>query len=196
MSRRSFACLSALIASSLAVALLFAPWVGAEEDPWTADEPSKARFKDLDEHRRSEATLEERTREAGSLDERKAEARAPGTGVRPGDPDDRPAAPGGIDDREIRPKRLSELPRERRPGPLDFPRPDPESWAPTDDPQVERLRSEYLAARERADSAIAEYDEMRDENHPRGEPRLEIVRERNAAIDALREAAEALRRAE
>lgn len=178
--------------------LLLAFAGGAQaEDVWKADEPSQGRFEDPEEHGRSAATLEERTREPGSLEGREASARKPGASIEPGDPDDAPAAAGRPEDRVVSPSRLGELQKERRgAGALDFPRPDPATWTPTRDPELQRLRAAYRAASERAEAAIARYDEMRDENHPRGEARLEIVRERNAAIEALREATAALQRAD
>lgn len=181
----------------VAVALLLCGGPAAAEDVWRADEPARSAAGDPDQHDRSEATLEGRTREAGRLDDRMAESGdLEGRRATAGDPE-ATAEASDPDARETGSRRLGDLPESPpHAGPIPFETPSPASWAPSSDPDVLAARERYRRALRRARQAIAEYDEMRDQNHPRGEPRLRIERERDASIEALRKAKEALARLE
>lgn len=67
--------------------------------------------------------------------------------------------------------------------------PDPAVWRPAPDDETKAARETFLSARRRAERAVEAYEDMRQENYPRGERRLEIEAERDEALLLLREAA-------
>ncbi len=102
-----------------------------------------------------------------------------------------------IDDHMAESEDLTDLP-EARPDsdddPIDLP--GQSRWQPTTDPEVVIARNNLLRTEQRAATAKAAYGDMLKRNYPRGEARVRIVNERDAAIKALDEAKRALAAAE
>lgn len=185
-----------LLAASV-VAMLW-PLASSASDVWDADEPAQGAPVDPQARERSGTTLEERVRPAGDLESRTVESGSlEGRGATAGDPEPSARAASGPEARESSSRRLGELPEAAAgEGPIPFELPDPASWEPTSDPELRAARQDFRVALDRAESAIAAYSEMRDRNYPRGEERIEIVRERDESLRALRAAKRALEAAE
>jgi hypothetical protein len=74
--------------------------------------------------------------------------------------------------------------------------PGQSEWETTTDPQVLVARKHLLRAQQRARNARTVYGDMMERNYPRGAARIQIVKERDASMEALREAKSALSAAE
>ena len=127
---------------------------------------------------------DEITVEAGSIDGREARAK---------DPDANVVEAGRIDGLIEEGESLSELP----PAAPDTSLPSLEipgkaQWGDTTDPAVLVARKRLVRAQARARAAVDAYGEMLQRNYPRGEARLRIVHERDAAVEAFEQARRAL----
>ncbi len=69
-------------------------------------------------------------------------------------------------------------------------------WEPTTDPSVLVARKHLVRAQQRARNARTVYGDMMEQNYPRGAARIQIVKERDASMEALRETKSALATAE
>lgn len=69
-------------------------------------------------------------------------------------------------------------------------------WETTTDPTVLVARKHLARAQQRARNARTVYGDMMEQNYPRGAARIRIVKERDASMEALREAKSALAAAE
>ena len=74
--------------------------------------------------------------------------------------------------------------------------PGQSEWKTTMDPEVLVARKHLLRAQQRASNARTVYGDMMERNYPRGAARIQIVKERDASMEALREAKSALSAAE
>jgi hypothetical protein len=66
------------------------------------------------------------------------------------------------------------------------------SWELTNDPAVQAARDNLVKAQERASAARTTYGDMMERNYPRGQARLDIVKERDTSMQALEKAKAAL----
>lgn len=108
-------------------------------------------------------------------------------GAKPVDPDALETGTRDPDDLPVEPE-----PPDPDTGPLALPGQD--EWEETDDADVAAARAALRQAQARAEQAIGSYRRMIRRNHPRGEARAEIVRERNEALEAVERAKAKLRR--
>lgn len=168
----------------------------ADRDVWKGDDPARGGSSDPDDHERTPLRLEDQKAKAGELDEsrRARPGRVQDRGVKPRDPDERKARSRDPDELETRSRALGDLPasppgRSRLESVLGRRLPDPATWKPAPDDETEAARESFLAARRRAERAVEAYEDMRQENYPRGERRLAIERERDEALRRLGEAA-------
>ena len=168
----------------------------ADRDVWKGDDPARGGASDPDDHRRTPLRLEDQKAKTGDLDaSREARpGRVQDRGVRPRDPDERKARSRDPDELETRSRSLGDLPasppdRSRLESALGRRLPNPGDWKPAADDETEAAREAFLAARGRAERAVEAYEDMRQENYPRGERRLAIERERDEALLRLGEAA-------
>jgi hypothetical protein len=170
----------------------------ASADVWAADDPGRTSSGDLEPHTSESESPDDRTVESRDLsDATTGDPEARMREATAGEPEPARTDVSGPAARETSADDLSALDvRGPHEGWADFEVPDPATWRPTDDPAVRAARADVRAAIERARAAVARYAEMRDRNHPRGDPRLAIVAERDAALEALREAVQALDAAE
>jgi hypothetical protein len=65
-------------------------------------------------------------------------------------------------------------------------------WGPTTDPEILAARKNLVRVQKRASTAREAYGEMMHRNYPRGAARVRIVEERDASMQALEEAKQAL----
>lgn len=115
---------------------------------------------------------------AGQLDDHVAEAEDP-------------------DDRTVGSEDLTDLPAARPDSEDDsIEAPGQTRWATTTDPEVVIARDAVVRAERRAAAAENAYGEMRQNDYPRGDARVRIVKERDEARRGLEEARRALAAAE
>lgn len=100
---------------------------------------------------------------------------------------------GELEEHEAQSRNLTDL-AETRPdvGAEDIEMPGQADWAPSTDPDIIRARKDLRQAQKRARRAREVYGRAQQNDYPRGEPRLRINREYDAAMQALEEAKRAV----
>ncbi len=111
--------------------------------------------------------------------------------------DDHEAGSENPDDRTVGSEDLNDLPAARPDsGEESIEAPGQARWEATTDPEVVIARDKLVRAERRATAADKAYGEMRQNNYPRGDARVRIVKERDEAMQGLEEAKRALATAE
>jgi hypothetical protein len=180
----------------LALALGALPAQAEAEDGWVDDEAAETTAGEIEEHEEQSQNPDDMT--AGSRDPdamtTQSETMA-GRETRSQDPD--AMVTGSSREDEVTGEDLTDL-REVAPDrgfvPIDVP--GQHDWQPTTNPEVLQARKRLLRAEKRAEAAQTAYGDMMMRNYPRGEARIRIVNERDAAMEALEEAKRELTAAE
>jgi hypothetical protein len=179
-------------------AVLLAIGQGAIAAGWQEDEPERTEAGQLDDYETSSEDPDART--TGSAEAQVVDAEDPDREeASAGEMGDRMAAPGDLERQTTESRSLTNLPldesgAEAEPIPIEVP--GQSEWEPTTDPDVLVARRNLVRAQSRARAAIAAYGDMRRDDYPRGEARIRIVEERDAAVEALEAAKRALAEAE
>lgn len=181
-------------------AAAFALMTGVEPavaDDWRGDEPERAEAGRLEDHEASSEDLEDRV--VGSRDMDVVGAEDPeDMRASSGDMEDRLAAPGDLERQTVRSRSLTNLKTDddSESAPVAIEVPGQSEWEPATDPDVVVARQHLVRAQSRARNAIAVYGRMRRNDYPRGDARVRIIEERDAALEALEAAKRALAEAE
>jgi hypothetical protein len=162
--------------------------VGAEG--WSGDDAAETTAGDLDDHEAQSENPDGLTTDSRNPDDMVVGSETmEGRVVGAEDPDSMVAAPGVLDQHEATSENLSDLPNVKPDaGYVEIEVPGQADWEPTTDPQVLLARQNLLRAEARARAAITTYGDAERRDYPRGQARVRIVEERNAAMAALEEA--------
>jgi hypothetical protein len=180
----------------LALALGALPGLADAEDGWVDDEAAETTAGEIEEHEESSQNPDDMT--TGSHDPDAMTTRSgtmAGREARSDDPD--AMVTGSSREDEVAGEDLTDLPDvapDRGFVPIDVP--GQHDWPPTTNPEVLQARKRLLRAEKRAEAAQTAYGNMMMSNYPRGEARIRIVNERDAAMEALEEAKRELTAAE
>jgi hypothetical protein len=182
-----------LAAIVLALSLAALPYL-AGADGWTGDDAARTTAGQLDDHEASSKNPDDMTAESHDPDDMVAESENPDDMVAESeDPDSMVVQAGQMEDHEATSENLTNL-REAKPDPGFVPIevPGQADWEPATNPQVLIARKHLIVAQDRARAAITTYGDAQRRDYPRGEPRVRITQERDAAMKALEEAKRAL----
>jgi hypothetical protein len=193
MDGRSLWCLGRWTVVLLTLSLTASVGLAAAEHSEGAD-AAIAAPESLEERQAQPGDLESRTVGAGDPDESTVEAGTiEGREARAEDPEASVAEAGRLEGRIAESESLSNLPPAAPDtGATSLEIPGQDDWRDTTDPEVVVARKRLVRAQARARAARDTYAEMLQRNYPRGEARLRIVHERDAAIAAFEQARRAL----
>lgn len=170
----------------------------AEAEGWGDSEATETSAGNLDQHEEESRSPDGMTVESQNPDDMVVESeRMDGRVVDAENPAAMVAPSGQMDGREVTSEGFSD-PHQVAPdaGAVSIMVPGQADWVPTTDPQVLLARQHLVRAQERARAAITAYGDAEERNYPRGQARIRIVNERDAAMQALEEAKRALAEAE
>ena len=181
----------------LAIALAFLPSAAAAEG-WIDDEAEETTAGDMDHHESESKDPDDMTTGSRDPDEMTTEAGTmAGREAQSQDPDGMVTTAQDMDQHEESAEDLTDL-ETARPDPgfeaIDVP--GQAEWEPTTDPNVLIARQNLLRAEKRARAARTAYGDMMQRDYPRGQARIRIVNERDAAMKGLEEAKQALEAAD
>ncbi len=182
-----------LAAIVLALSLGALPCV-AGADGWSGDDAARTTAGQLDDHEASSENPDEMTTESHDPDDMLADTENPDDMVAESeDPDSMVVRAGQIANHEATSENLTNL-REAKadPGFVPIEVAGQADWEPATNPQVLVARKHLIVAQDRARAAITTYGDAERDNYPRGEARIRITKERDAAMKALEEAKQAL----
>ena len=184
---------SSLAAIVFALSLAALPCV-AGADGWSGDDAARTTAGQLDDHEGGSENPDDMTAESHDPDDMVAETENPDDMVaETEDPDSMVVQAGQMADQEATSQNLTNL-QEAKPDPGFVPIevPGQADWEPTTDTQVLIARKHLILAQDRARAAITTYGDAERRDYPRGEARVRITKERDAAMKALEEAKQAL----
>ena len=190
-NRRSARLAMGLIVLACVLVAAIVPLTAAS---WQGDDAAEASAGQLDDHEAQSESMDDRT--VGSEDPNSREVESEDLAdheARPENPNDLEVGSERLSDHEADSENLTDLPA----APADrgyesIEMPGLSSWEPTSDPAVQAAREDLIQAQKRAENARTVYGDMIRRNYPRGQERLDIVKERDASMRALEQAKAAL----
>jgi hypothetical protein len=188
-----------LTAAALAFALSIAvhPAITQANDSGYAD-PAEATSGEMEDHEASSKDPDDMTAESHDLEEYTVDSETmEGRMAESEDPDRMVTGSEELSEHEGSSTDLTDL-KKARPddGHEAIDVPGQSEWDTTTDPEVLVARKHLVRAQQRARNARTVYGDMMERNYPRGAARIQIVKERDASMEALREAKSALSAAE
>ena len=188
-----------LTAAALALALSIAvyPAITQANDSGYAD-PAEATSGDMEDHEASSKDPDDMTAESHDPEEMTVESETmEGRMAESEDPDRMVTGSEVLSEHEGSSTDLTDLKKARPDEGFEaIEVPGQSEWETTTDPKVLVARKHLLRAQQRARNARTVYGDMMENNYPRGAARIQIVKERDASMEALREAKSALSAAE
>jgi hypothetical protein len=186
-------------AATIVISLLFmaGPAITQAND-WADDEPAEATSGQMEDHEASSKDPDEMTVGSHDPDEMTVESETmDGRMAESEDPDRMVVGSEEMSQHMGSSTDLTDL-KQARPdeGFEAIEVPGQSEWETTTDPSVLVARKHLVRAQQRARNARTVYGDMMENNYPRGAARIQIVKERDASMEALREAKSALEAAE
>ncbi len=155
---------------------------------------ARGRAGNLEDHQASSSDLEDRMAKSRDPDEMVAESETmEGREAEAKNPASMVVDSGELDRHQATSTNLTDL-REAKPdaGFEAIEVPGQADWVPSTDPEVLVARKQLVQAQKRAEAARTAYGDAQERNYPRGEARIRIVNERDAAMKTLEGAKRAL----
>jgi len=181
----------------LALSLAAYPAVTQAND-WAGNDPAEATSGRMEDHEASSKDPDDMTVESHDLDEMTVESETmDGRMAESKDPDRMVVDSEEMSEHMGSSTDLTDLKKARPDEGFEaIEVPGQSEWEPTTDPTVLVARKHLVRAQQRARNARTVYGDMMEQNYPRGAARIQIVKERDASMGALREAKSALAGAE
>ena len=180
-------------ALALALSLAICPAITQAND-WADGEAAEATSGQMDDHEASSKDPDDMTAESHDPDDMTVESETmEGRMAESEDPDGMVTGSEELSQHEGSSTDLTDLKKARPDEGFEaIEVPGQSEWETTTDPKVLVARKHLLRAQQRARNARTVYGDMMENNYPRGAARIQIVKERDASMEALRETKSAL----